>query len=58
MSHTFTCRQSDDPSADKYPRLTDRPKDEVRSEVFLQVTRYLEHNDDEQITLHDLIINS
>ena len=55
MQQTFACRQSGDPSADKYPRLSGRPKDEVRSEAFLQVTRYLEQNDDEQITIHNLI---
>ena len=55
MAHTFSCRQSDDPSTAKYPRLSGRPKDEERSEAFLQVTRYLEQNDDEQITIHDLI---
>ena len=54
MPQTFACRQSDDPSAAKYPRLG-RPNGEVRIEAFLQVTRYLEHIDDEQITIHDLI---
>ena len=38
MPQTFACRHSDDPSADKYPRLSGRPKDEVRSEAFVQVT--------------------
>ena len=47
MPQTFAWRQSDDPSAAKYPRLSGRPKDEVRSVAFLQVTRYLEQNDDE-----------
>ena len=55
MPQTFARRQSDDPSAAKYPRLSGRPKDEVRSEAFLQVTRYLEQNDNEQITIHGLI---
>ena len=55
MPKTFACRQSDDPSAAKYQRLSGRPKDELRSEAFLQVTRYLEHNDDKHITIHDFI---
>ena len=55
MPHTFACRQSDDPSAAKYQRVSGRPKDEVKSAFFLQVTRYLEQNDNEQITIHDLI---
>ena len=55
MPLTFVCRQSDDPSAAKYPTLSDRPKDEIRSEAFLQITRYLEQNDDKHITIHDLI---
>ena len=55
VPQTFACRQSYDPSATKYPRLSDRPKDEVRSKVFLQVTRYLVQNGDEQITIQDLI---
>ena len=41
MPQTFACTQSDDPSAAKYPRLSGRPNDEVRSEAFLHVTRYL-----------------
>ena len=54
MPQTVACVQSDDSSTDKYPRLSGRSKDEVRSEAFLQVTRYLEQNDDEQITINDL----
>ena len=55
MPQTFACRQSDDPSAAKYPRLSGRPKDEVRCEAFLQVSIYIKQNDDEQILLQGLI---
>ena len=33
-----------------------RPDDEVRSVAFLKVVEYLEANDDEQISVQDLII--
>ena len=36
MLQTFACRQSDDPSAAKYPRLSGRPYDEVSSEDFFR----------------------
>ena len=49
MPQTVACGQSDDPSAAKCLRLSGRPKDELRSEVFLQVTSYLEQNDEEHI---------
>jgi len=32
-----------------------RPKDKDRTETFLEVTSYLEENDDEQITVTDLV---
>ena len=32
-----------------------RPLEKVRADAFLEVARYLEENDDEQITVHDLI---
>ena len=51
MPQTVACGQSDDPSAAKCPRVSGRPKDELRSEDFLQVTSYLEQNDDEHITI-------
>jgi len=57
MPQTFARRQSDGASAAKCPRLTGRPKDKVRKEVFLQVIKYLEENDDKQITIEDLIIS-
>ena len=31
------------------------PQDDKRAEAFLEVTRYLGENDDEQITINDLI---
>lgn len=36
-------------------QLSGRPKDLVRDEAFLKVADYLEENDDEQITVTDLI---
>ena len=38
----------------KGPKLG-RPQDDKRAEAFLEVARYLEENDDEQITINDLI---
>lgn len=55
MPQIFASRQSEDPTVPKYRKLSGRPKDEVRNEAFLQVTRYLEDNDDEQTTVNDLI---
>ena len=41
----------------KYKKLSDagRPKDVTKAEAFLRVTQYLEDNDDEQVTIADLI---
>lgn len=38
----------------KRPKLG-RPQDDKRAEAFLEVARYLQDNDDEQITITDLI---
>ena len=38
----------------KRPKLG-RPQNDTRAEAFLEVARYLEDNDDEQITINDLI---
>ena len=38
----------------KRPKLG-RPQVDERTEAFLEVARYLEENDDEQITIDDLI---
>ena len=38
----------------KKPRIG-RPKEDMRSAAFLEVARYLEENDDEQITINDLV---
>ena len=38
----------------KRPKLG-RPQDDKRAEAFLEVASYLEDNDDEQITINDLI---
>ncbi len=32
-----------------------RPKDKERTDAFMEVASFLEENDDEQITIHDLI---
>ena len=48
--------QSDTPRVAKCPKLSGRPKDEVRYENFLQVVRYLEENDNEQISIYDLTL--
>lgn len=32
-----------------------RPKDSTKTEAFLKIANYLENNDDEQITVNDLI---
>ena len=37
------------------PSKRGRPSDTERERAFLQVTRYLEDNDEEQITINDLI---
>ena len=38
----------------KRPKLG-RPQDDKRAEAFLEVASYLEDNDDEKITINDLI---
>ena len=38
----------------KRPKLG-RPQNDMRAEEFLEIARYLEDNDDEQITINDLI---
>lgn len=45
----------DGPRASKYTRMSGRPKDVIRNEAFLKVADYLEQNDDEQITVNDLV---
>ena len=51
----FLSRHGDEEKAAKRAKIIGRPKDEVRREAFLQVAKYLEENDDEQITINDLI---
>ena len=51
----FASRQSDTQKAAKCKRFSGRPKDEMRHEAFLEIAAYLEQNDDEQISVNDLI---
>lgn len=46
----------DNPSAPKCKRVRGRPKDLIREEAFFQVAEYLEQNDNEQITIKDLVV--
>jgi hypothetical protein len=50
MSHT----DSDDPTPNK-KQWVGRPEDSAKLEAFLRVTKFVEDNDDEQITVCDLV---
>lgn len=47
--------EDDESEVMRKKRRQGRPPDEERSEAFLHVIKYLEENDDEQVTLSDLV---
>ena len=46
---------TDSPTTPKVSRMSGRPKNDFRADAFLRVAEYLEMNDDEQITVGNLI---